>query len=81
MTDKEMLALRKILLFTPWKRDKVSRAVGEYLDGKTDTIKGMPTVQGVIDEALQALSEAGRQGNERYKTDKKNEALLEEPRR
>jgi len=58
MTDKEILALRKLLLLTPWKRDKVSRAVGEYLDGKTDAIKGMPTVQGIIDEALQTLSKA-----------------------
>jgi len=55
MTDKEKLALRKILLLTPWKRDKVSRAVGEYLDGKTDTIKDMPTLQGIIDDALQTL--------------------------
>ena len=55
MTDKQIQALGRILLFTPWKRDRVSKAVGEYLDGKTDTIKGMPTVQSVIDEALQTL--------------------------
>ena len=57
MTDKEKQALGKILLFTPWKRDRISRAVGEYLDGKTDTIKGAPTLQAIIDEALQTLSE------------------------
>lgn len=65
MTDKELQALRKILLFTPWKRDRVSKAVGEYLDGETDTIEGMPTVQGVIDEALQVLSEVKEAGDEK----------------
>lgn len=56
MTDKEIRALRTILILTPWKRDRVSKAVGEYLDGKTDFIKGMPTLQGIIDEALQTLN-------------------------
>ena len=54
MTDK-IQALRTILALTPWKRDKVSRSVGEYLDGITDNIKGAPTLQGIIDKAIKVL--------------------------
>lgn len=58
MNNKEIHALRTILLLTPWKRDRVSKEVGKYLDGKIDNIKGLPTLQAIIDEALETLSEA-----------------------
>ena len=55
MTDKQIKALRVIFALTPWKKDRVSKAIGAYLDGNTDTLKGMPTTQAILDQAIHTL--------------------------
>lgn len=53
MTETE--ALRTILRWGPWKRDKVSRAVGKYLDGDDRALDKAPTIKAQIDAALEVL--------------------------
>lgn len=50
--DDGLLALRDILIWEPWKKRGISRAVGAYLDGDDHALDACPTIKAKIDNAL-----------------------------
>jgi hypothetical protein len=61
LTEQETALLKMIGVTTPWRRDKVSKAVGRYLDGHTDTIKGAPALTEKLEEILEKAKPTPRQ--------------------
>ena len=43
--------MRLVLIFRPWGRSKLSRAVAAYLDGVTETVVGYPAITAMFEEA------------------------------
>ncbi len=58
LTTEEESALRVIFSLTPWKRDKLSKSVGKYLDGDTTALDKTPILKARVTNAARTIRKA-----------------------
>lgn len=53
-------ALRLIFkVFTPWKKDKLSKEVARYLDGEDSAMSEQAALKALLDEVIQSIEDDG----------------------
>lgn len=54
-------ALRLIFkVFTPWRKDKLSKEIARYLDGDDSAVSEQPNLKALVDEVIQGIEDEGR---------------------